>query len=89
MVREVHSWLEEGNDPFLMVFDNADDPQVGLRKYIPQCAHGRIIITTRNTAHSIHANPRACHSRIGELHHDEAISLLHQLIPVEKRNFPD
>jgi hypothetical protein len=50
----VKSWLE-GQDcgRWLMVIDNADDMQVfsqlgGLGQCIPECAHGSILVTTRN-----------------------------------------
>ncbi|KAK3984461.1 kinesin light chain [Cladorrhinum sp. PSN332] len=50
----VKSWLErkDGRE-WLMVLDNADDKQLfdppnGLGNYIPDCARGSLIITTRN-----------------------------------------
>jgi tetratricopeptide (TPR) repeat protein len=89
MIDGVHSWLEERDDPVLIIFDNADDRSINLGPFIPQCDGGRVIITTRNEAHRVHAHPADCHSRIGELLPDEAISLLHQHIPPDKRNYPD
>ncbi|CAG8642898.1 14138_t:CDS:2, partial [Acaulospora colombiana] len=33
---------------WLIIFDNADDPNIDLRDYFPTCEHGSILITTRN-----------------------------------------
>ncbi|PVF99825.1 hypothetical protein CPB86DRAFT_755916 [Serendipita vermifera] len=33
---------------WLIIFDNADDPNIDLRDYFPMCEHGSILITTRN-----------------------------------------
>jgi tetratricopeptide (TPR) repeat protein len=89
MIDEVHAWLEARDDPLLLIFDNADDRTIDLGRFLPQCDSGRIIITTRNEAHCVHAHPFAFHSRIGELLPDEAVALLHQLVPPDKRNHPD
>lgn len=42
-------WLSEyGNNRWLLIFDNYDDPgQYDITKYYPSVAHGTIIITTR------------------------------------------
>lgn len=41
-------WLVRTHEPWLLVLDNADDPTLDLRPFIPQCSHGNVIITTRN-----------------------------------------
>ncbi|KAJ7937774.1 P-loop containing nucleoside triphosphate hydrolase protein [Mycena leptocephala] len=33
---------------WLILFDNADDPDINLRQFFPRCKHGDILITTRN-----------------------------------------
>ncbi|EUC57784.1 calcium-independent phospholipase A2-gamma, partial [Rhizoctonia solani AG-3 Rhs1AP] len=40
-------WLESCHEPWLLVLDNADDPSVPIRDYIPRGHHGSVIITTR------------------------------------------
>ncbi|KAG8744012.1 hypothetical protein FRC10_010991 [Ceratobasidium sp. 414] len=40
-------WLESSPRPWLLVFDNADDPDLGLPKFIPGGSHGSVLITTR------------------------------------------
>jgi hypothetical protein len=89
MINGVHAWLETHYDPILLIFDNADDRNIDLGSFIPRCECGRVIITTRNEAQRVHAHPTDCHSQIGELLPEEAISLLHQLIPPDERDYPD
>jgi tetratricopeptide (TPR) repeat protein len=38
------------NRDWLVIFDNADDPDLPLTTYIPECDHGMTVITGRNTA---------------------------------------
>ncbi|CAE6439355.1 unnamed protein product [Rhizoctonia solani] len=40
-------WLESNHGPWLLILDNADDPSIPMRNYIPRGNHGSIIITTR------------------------------------------
>jgi hypothetical protein len=40
-------WLESHHQSWLMVFDNADDPDLNLLSFIPQGSHGSVLITTR------------------------------------------
>jgi N-terminal domain on NACHT_NTPase and P-loop NTPases/NB-ARC domain len=57
-VESVRRWLSEpGNDQWLVIFDNYDDPRLpgmhsptgyDIRKYFPQRAQGLILITTRS-----------------------------------------
>jgi N-terminal domain on NACHT_NTPase and P-loop NTPases/NB-ARC domain len=57
-VRKVQRWLSEpGNDQWLCIFDNYDDPRLpginsstgyDIRGYFPQRAQGSILITTRS-----------------------------------------
>ncbi|GAB1319048.1 hypothetical protein MFIFM68171_09258 [Madurella fahalii] len=49
----VKTWLEKRDyGRWLMVIDNADDMELfingNLEQYIPECAHGSILVTTRN-----------------------------------------
>jgi len=42
-------WLASQTDGnWLLVFDNADNVGLKLKKYFPSCSYGNIIITTRN-----------------------------------------
>ena len=46
-----HKWLSQSNNTrWLLILDNYDDPQsYALRKFLPLCSHGSIIVTTRQT----------------------------------------
>ncbi|KNZ82009.1 Nephrocystin-3, partial [Termitomyces sp. J132] len=44
----VLTWLGYQKKEWLMIFDNADDPDVNLQEFIPNCPHGNILITSRN-----------------------------------------
>ncbi|KAG9093323.1 hypothetical protein FS749_014584 [Ceratobasidium sp. UAMH 11750] len=41
-------WLSSYTKPWLLMFDNADDPSIGLSQYFPSGTHGRILVTTRS-----------------------------------------
>ncbi|KAJ7714723.1 hypothetical protein B0H16DRAFT_519357 [Mycena metata] len=41
-------WLQSNPNKWLLLFDNADDPNINLNDFLPKCSHGNIIITSRN-----------------------------------------
>ncbi|KAJ7921622.1 hypothetical protein B0H13DRAFT_2267777 [Mycena leptocephala] len=41
-------WFAAKPEPWLLLFDNADDPKIDLNKFLPKCNHGNIVITSRN-----------------------------------------
>ena len=51
---------------WLLILDNADNPNFRLFPYIPKCVHGNIIITTRNSNHATLA--------LNSSHHLEGLS---------------
>lgn len=52
-IEECLEILADPEDPlvrdWLIIYDNADDPQLDLRPFIPTCDNGAVLITTRNT----------------------------------------
>jgi tetratricopeptide (TPR) repeat protein len=48
-------WLSNLPETWLMIFDNADDPNLDLSQYFPVGARGTILITTRNPECRHHA----------------------------------
>jgi hypothetical protein len=43
------AWLRgQSHRRWLILFNNADDPDLPLRDYLPQCGHANILITSRN-----------------------------------------
>ncbi|KAF2266736.1 TPR-like protein [Lojkania enalia] len=41
-------WLSRCTKPWLLIFDNADDPDLGIEEYFPSGGNGHILVTTRN-----------------------------------------
>jgi hypothetical protein len=41
-------WFFRSRQPWLLILDNADDPELDLSRYLPVGLHGHILITTRN-----------------------------------------
>ncbi|KAK3994438.1 kinesin light chain [Cladorrhinum sp. PSN332] len=82
----VKEWLERrSGGRWLMVIDNADDvelftPPESLGKYIPDSAHGSILVTTRNKAAGsrlVQGDPRAL-IQVGNMDGDDSRALLEQ-----------
>ncbi|KAJ7724003.1 hypothetical protein B0H16DRAFT_1698805 [Mycena metata] len=67
-------WLTSKVEEWLLFFDNADDPEINLNDYIPQCNHGNIIITSRNPGMCIYAGS---HSPVLDM--EEEDTALHYL----------
>jgi tetratricopeptide (TPR) repeat protein len=67
-------WFCQQRKEWLLLFDNADDPNVNLRKFFPPCNHGNIIITTRNEACRFHATNS--NYRVSGMDPDDAVDLL-------------
>lgn len=64
--RDIKDWL--------VIFDNADNPSARLFPYIPTCAHGNVIITTRNANHAL-LSPDSSHHLEG-LSTEDAVKLI-------------
>ncbi|KAJ7794025.1 hypothetical protein B0H14DRAFT_2924625, partial [Mycena olivaceomarginata] len=71
--REALKWLETKQDPWLLVFDNADDPGINLNGFIPQCDHGNILITSRNPGLCVYAG---ADSLVSDMEESDAVALL-------------
>lgn len=67
-------WLSQCTKPWLLVIDNADDPELDVSKYFPVGGSGHILITTRNPGAEIYAT--AGHLRFSGLEPEDAVSLL-------------
>ena len=88
----VHAWLSDGrNGRWLMILDNVDDDGVffsddqggkPLESFLPQTAHGTVLITSRNTVAA--TNLVGGHGDVVEVEpmgEDEALALLHTRVP--------
>ncbi|EXJ70654.1 uncharacterized protein A1O5_05644 [Cladophialophora psammophila CBS 110553] len=67
-------WLSQSTKPWLLVLDNADDPELDISEFIPAGVHGHVLITTRNPNVTIYAT--AGSFRLQGLDPEEAITLL-------------
>ncbi|KAF8177972.1 hypothetical protein K438DRAFT_1455976, partial [Mycena galopus ATCC 62051] len=65
-------WLGGKPAPWLLFFDNADDPKINLNKAFPQCNHGNIIVTSRNPDLRVYG----AHSQVSDMEESDAIALL-------------
>jgi hypothetical protein len=73
-LQDALSWLITGTKEWMLLFDNADDSNINLFLFFPQCTHGNIIITSRNPRMAVHG-PRS-HSKVGNMEGTNAIELL-------------
>ncbi|KAJ7210876.1 P-loop containing nucleoside triphosphate hydrolase protein, partial [Mycena pura] len=53
--KDAIQWFTAQKDEWLLFFDNADEPNIDLNKFFPQCRHGNIIITTMNPGLCVYA----------------------------------
>lgn len=70
-------WLSQCSKPWLLIIDNADDPEIDVSEFFPNGGIGNILVTTRNPNTIIHAT--AGHIRFRGMDPEEAISLLLKL----------
>ncbi|KAJ7930519.1 P-loop containing nucleoside triphosphate hydrolase protein, partial [Mycena leptocephala] len=66
-------WLVTTQEDWLLFYDNADDPKIDLNRFLPQCNHGNIIITTRNPALRGYAG---AHFAVSDMDETDAVMLL-------------
>ncbi|KAJ7168441.1 hypothetical protein C8R46DRAFT_1267467 [Mycena filopes] len=71
-VSEALKWFQAQHENWLLFFDNADDPDLDLNKFIPKCTHGNILITSRNPGVRVYGS----HSLVSDMEEVDAISLL-------------
>ncbi|KAF8596365.1 FabD/lysophospholipase-like protein [Ceratobasidium sp. AG-I] len=73
---EALAWLVSQEKRWLLVFNNADDPNLNLHNFFPECAHGDILITTRNQQMVAHTTGPESSSRVGGMRAHNALQLL-------------
>ncbi|KAJ6460306.1 hypothetical protein C8R45DRAFT_1221156 [Mycena sanguinolenta] len=66
-------WLTSQVQAWLLIFDSADDPNINLQEYIPECDHGNIIITSRNPGLCVYAGSD---SLVSDMEEQDGIALL-------------
>ncbi|KAJ7817916.1 P-loop containing nucleoside triphosphate hydrolase protein [Mycena olivaceomarginata] len=65
-------WLCNRCEDWLLFFDNADDPEINMNNFFPQCNHGNIIITSRNPNLRVYG----AHSHVSDMEEPDAVALL-------------
>ncbi|KAJ7061278.1 hypothetical protein C8F01DRAFT_1288718 [Mycena amicta] len=70
------TWLKAHHAEWLLLFDNADQPNLDLEAYLPQCNHGNILITSRNPGLWVHTGSTEKAIAVSNLSLDDAVLLL-------------
>lgn len=73
MTSAIH-WLSQRKESWLLILDNADDPDLDISSFYPSEGNGRVIITTRNP--NVIEHSTVGHFRFRGMEPHEAISLL-------------
>ena len=60
----------------MLLYNNADNPEINLHEYFPTCAHGNILITTRNQQMVAHMRGSGAECRVSSMQPDDAEKLL-------------
>ncbi|KAF7868847.1 uncharacterized protein EAF02_009583 [Botrytis sinoallii] len=80
-------WLSNQSTSWLLVLDNADDPEMDLSRFFPAGGNGHILVTTRNPGVRIHNT--VGYLKFQGMDPEEAITLLLKLAYPEKEpKFP-
>ncbi|KAF8596393.1 FabD/lysophospholipase-like protein [Ceratobasidium sp. AG-I] len=73
---EALTWLASQEERWLLLLNNADDTELNLYDFFPVCAHGDILITTRNQQTIVHTQGPGSYCRVGAMRPDDALDLL-------------
>ncbi|KAJ7143453.1 hypothetical protein C8R46DRAFT_1360542 [Mycena filopes] len=71
-VEDALIWFKGQHDNWLLCFDNADDPDISLNDFIPQCNHGNILVTSRNPQLAVYG----ASSSVSDMEEPDAVTLL-------------
>lgn len=69
-------WLANLDERWLLLIDNADDPDIDLQDYLPRSDRGHVLVTTRNPANRYYGNVGPKFFQFQGLTSAEASSLL-------------
>ena len=70
------SWLSSRQQPWLLIIDNADDPDLDVTRYFPGGERGTILLTTRNPSNKRHGTVGTRFYHFEKLEVNEASDLL-------------
>ncbi|KAF1944968.1 tetratricopeptide repeat domain-containing protein [Clathrospora elynae] len=69
-------WLSNLNHPWLLIIDNADDPDLRLDEYFPRGNRGHVLVTTRNPTNKSYGTVGDNFFEFHGLNNDDASCLL-------------
>ncbi|CAE6397764.1 unnamed protein product [Rhizoctonia solani] len=69
-------WLANREGRWLLIFNNADDTSLHLRRYLPPCSHGDVLITTRNRQLISYAQGSHAHYQLSHMGMEDGKRLL-------------
>ncbi|KAG8746892.1 hypothetical protein FRC12_014188 [Ceratobasidium sp. 428] len=69
-------WLELSSESWLLLIDNADDPDLELQSFIPGGSCGSVLITTRLRSLALLGQGPGFNCSVGEMEPEEAVELL-------------
>ncbi|KAG8745584.1 hypothetical protein FRC12_014508 [Ceratobasidium sp. 428] len=69
-------WLESSSQSWLLVIDNADDPEQRLRDFIPGGSRGSVLITTRLRRLALLGQGSGSDCSVGQMESEDAVELL-------------
>ena len=78
-------WLSNSSQPWLLILDNADEPDMTISRYFPAGGRGHIIITTKNANNRVHATIGEVNFQ--EMEEEDAITLLLKTAGDEDTNY--
>ncbi|QRW06357.1 kinesin light chain [Ceratobasidium sp. AG-Ba] len=81
-------WLGNRRERWLMIIDNADDPDVDLQSYFPAGDTGSILVTTRIKHYAALSRGDDSDSQVGNLKPDEAMRLLLKAAKMKDTGLP-
>lgn len=70
------NWLSSLQHPWLLLIDNADNPEIDVERYFPGGERGVILMTTRNPSNKIHGTVGTRFYHFEKLETDEASDIL-------------
>ncbi|KAG8710775.1 hypothetical protein FRC09_020939 [Ceratobasidium sp. 395] len=69
-------WLESSSHAWLLVIDNADDPGLGLQRFMSRGSYGSVLITTRLRTLALLGRGPGSDCSVGQMESEDAIDLL-------------
>ncbi|KAF8600495.1 hypothetical protein BDV93DRAFT_476415, partial [Ceratobasidium sp. AG-I] len=70
------AWLATHHEQWLLIYNNADDTKLDIHSWFPPCAHGSILITTRNRQLVNHAQGVGAHYQVSGMVPEDGKELL-------------